>query len=118
MLVTAEEKNQKRNQDQHLAESFDRWNAGEYGKLWSGAVSLKRSKRQRTNSIEEISVRAKTFCLQGQYGRAAKVLASDGLATDKQATFKALEKLHPQELLPDVSLPDDTASNAFQFSEN
>ena len=86
--------------------------------LWSEAVSLKQSKRQRINSIEEISVRAKTLCLQGQFGRAAKVLASEGLAPDNKATFKALEKLHPKELIPDVSLPDDIASNALQFSEN
>ena len=63
-------------------------------------------------------VRAKTLCLQGQFGRAATVLASEGLALDKKATFKALEKLHPKEPLPVVSLPDDTASNAFQFREN
>ena len=111
-------KKQKRNQDQPFAERFDRWNAGECATLWSEAVSLKQSKRQRTNSIEEISVRAKTLFLQGQYGRAAKVLASEGLAPDNKATFKALEKLHPKVPLPDVSLPDDTASNAFQFSEN
>ena len=94
------------------------YDGGEYGKFWSEAVSLKQSKRQRTNSIEEILVRAKTLCLQGQYGRAAKVSASEGLAPNNKATFKALEKLHPKEPLPDVSLPDDTASIAFQFSEN
>ena len=66
-------KKQKRNQDQRLAEHFDCWNAGEHGKLRSEAVSLKQSKRQRTNSIEEISVRGKTMCLQSHYSRAAKV---------------------------------------------
>ena len=81
-------KKQKRNQDQRLAERSDRWNADEYGKLWSEAVSLKQSKRQRTNTIEEISIRAKTLCLQGQFGRAAEVLASEALAPDN----KALEK--------------------------
>ena len=65
-------KKQKRNQDQRLAERFDRWNAGEYGKVWSKAVSLKQSERQTTNSIEELSVRAKKLCLHGQFGRAAK----------------------------------------------
>ena len=84
----------------------------------SEAVSLKQSKRQRTNSIEEISVRAKTLCLQAQFGGAAKVLASEGLAPDKKATFKALEKLHPNEPLAAVSLLDDTTSNAFQFIAN
>ena len=79
---------------------------------------MKQSKRQRTNIIEEISVRAKTLCLQGQFGQAAKVLASEGLAPDNRATFKALEKLHPKEPLPVVNLSDDTATNAFQFSEN
>ena len=58
------------------------------------------------------------MCLEGQYGRAAKVLASEGLAPDIKALFKALEKLHPKEPIPDVSLPDNIASNAFQFSEN
>ena len=58
------------------------------------------------------------MCLQGRFGRAAKVLASEGLAPDNKATFKALEKLHPNEPLSVVSLPDDTASNAFHFSEN
>ena len=86
-------KRQKRNQDQRLAERFDGCNAVEYGKLWSQSVSLKQSKRQSTNSIEEISVRAKTLCLQGQFGRGAKVLASEGLAPDNKATFKALENL-------------------------
>ena len=97
-------KKQKRNQDQRLAERYDRWNAGEYGK--------------RTNSIDEISVRAKTLYLQGQFGRAAKVLASEGLAPDNKSTFKALEELQPKKPLPDVSLPDDTSSTAFQSSEN
>ena len=46
-------KKQKRNQDQRLAERFDRWNAGEYGKLSSEAVSLKQSKRQRTNRLKK-----------------------------------------------------------------
>ena len=86
-------KKQKRNQDQRLAERFDRRNAVAYGKLWSEAVSLKQSKNQSTNSIVEISVRAKKLCLQGQFGRGAKVLASEGLAPDNKATFKALEKL-------------------------
>ena len=58
------------------------------------------------------------LCLQGQFGWAAKVLASEGLAPDNKATFKALEKLHPKEQLPGVSISDNIASNAFQFSEN
>ena len=81
---------------------------------------MKQSKRQRTHSIQEISVREKTLCLQGQFGRAAKYSASEGLAPDNKATFKALESLHPKELLPGVSIPDNIASNdnAFQFIEN
>ena len=86
-------KKEKRNQDQRLAERFDRWNGGEFGKFWSKAVSLKQSKRQRTNRFEEISIRAKTFCLQGQLGRAAKVLASEGLEPDNKATFKTHGKV-------------------------
>ena len=58
------------------------------------------------------------MCLQGQFGKAAEILAPKGLAPDIKATFKALEKLYPKELLPGVCIPDDIASNAFQFSEN
>ena len=58
------------------------------------------------------------MCLQGQFCGAAKVLASEGLAPNNKAPFKALEKLHPKAPLAVVSLLDDTASNAFQFSAN
>ena len=87
------------------------------GGLWSEAVSMKQSKRQ-IKSIEEKTFTAKTLCLQGEFGRAAKVLASECLAPNNKATFKALEKLPPKEPLPGVSIPDDIASNALQFSEN
>ena len=75
-------------------------------------------KKTDKNSIEEKTFTAKTFCLQGQFGRAAKVLASECLAPNNKATFKALEKLPPKEPLPGVSIPDDISSNALQFSEN
>ena len=80
MPVTEEAKKQNRYQDQCLPEHFDRSNAGENEKFWSEAVSMKQSKRQTTNNIEEKTVRAKTLCSQGQFCRAAKVLVSQGVA--------------------------------------
>ena len=88
----------KAQSQQRLAERFDSLNAGEYEKLWSEIVSVKKPKRQTTNSNEEITVRAKTLCLQGHFGRPAKVLASVGLAHNEKAIFKAQKKLHPKEL--------------------
>ena len=58
------------------------------------------------------------MCLQGKFGLADKVLASEGLAPDNKATFKTLGELNSKEPLPAVKIPDDTASNAFQFTEN
>ena len=58
------------------------------------------------------------MCLQGQFARAAKVLASDGLAPNNKGTFKALKNINPKEPLLGVCIHDDIASNAFQFSEN
>ena len=48
-------KKQKRNQDQRLAERFDRWNSGEYGGggLWSEAVPMKQSKRQIKTALKK-----------------------------------------------------------------
>ena len=112
------DKKQKRNQDQRLAERFDCWNTGEYGGALVRSCLHETIKKTDKNSIEEITFRAKTLCLQGQFGRAAKVLASECLAPKNKATFKALEKLQPKESLRGVSIPDDVASNAFQFSEN
>ena len=46
-------KKQKRNQDQRLAERFDRWNAGEYGTLSPEAVSLKQSEIRELTALKK-----------------------------------------------------------------
>ena len=58
------------------------------------------------------------MCLQGQFGLAAKGLTSEGLAPDNKATLEALKKLYQKDPLPGVIIPEDTSSDAFQFSEN
>ena len=57
----------------------------------------------------------KNLCFQGQYGRAAKVLASDGFAPVNKATLDSLKKLHPTEEKPIVV--QNFSSQAYQFSE-
>ena len=34
--------------------------------------------------METLAARAKSLCLQGQFGRAAKILSSDGVAPDNK----------------------------------
>ena len=64
-------KKHKRNQDQRLSDRIDRWNAGEYANLWTEALAMKQAKKKSTNGIEELASRAKTLCMQGQFGRTA-----------------------------------------------
>ena len=67
--------------------------------------------------MDALASRAKSFCLQGQFGRAAKVLSSDGIAPDDTATLNELKKLHPKEKQPDPEFDQDANTNAFQFDE-
>ena len=53
-----------------------------------------------TESIEALAAGAKTQCLQGQFGRAAKTLSSDGVAPDNIQTFRKLKILRPKEEEP------------------
>ena len=109
---------QKRNQDQRLSDRIDRWNAVEYANLWTETLAMKQATKKSTNGIEQLASRAKSLCLQGQFGRAAKILLSEGLAPNSIATLKALEELHPKEVPSTLLLPDNVASSAYHFSDN
>ena len=69
-----------------------------------------------TETIEALAARAKALCLQGQFGRAAKTLSSDGVAPDYIQTFRELKTLHPLEEEPRLSF-QDYSSQAHQFDE-
>ena len=56
--------------------------------------------------------------MQGQFGRVAKILSSEGLAPNSRAILKALEELHPKEVPPTLLQPDNVASSGYQFSDN
>ena len=47
--------------------------------------------------METLAVRANSPCLQGQFGRAIKILSSDGVDPDNKETLKELMNLHPAE---------------------
>ena len=49
---------------------------------------MKQSRKTVTETIEAVAARAKALYLQGQFGRAAKVLSSDGVAPDNMHTFQ------------------------------
>ena len=46
---------------------------------------MNQSSKNSNESIDALASRAKSLCLQGQFGRAAKVLSSDGIAPDNAA---------------------------------
>ena len=56
--------------------------------------------------------------MQGQFGRASRILSSEGLAPNSRSTLKALKELHLKEAPPTLLQKDSVASSAYQFSEN
>ena len=108
-------KKHKQNQENLLSKRCERWKAGDYAGLWYEAASMKQSRKNVTESIEALAARAKALCLQSQFGRAAKILSSDGVAPDIQ-TFRELKTLRPQEEEPRL-LFQDYSSQAHQFDE-
>ena len=78
---------------------------------------MKLTNETSNESIDALASRAKSLCLQGQFGRAAKVLSSDGVAPDNAATLNELKKLHPKEKQLDPQFDQNTNTNAFQFDE-
>ena len=104
-------------QEKQLLSRLERWKSGDYAALLYEAASMKQSNKTSNESMDALASRAKSLCLQGQFGRAAKVLSSDGVAPDNTATLIELEKLHPKEKQPDPEFDQDANTNAFQFDE-
>ena len=73
--------------------------SGDYAGLWYEAASMKQSRKTVTETIEALAARAKALCLQGPFGRAAKILKT----------------LHPLEE-PRLQI-QDYSSQAHQFDE-
>ena len=94
---------------------FERWKSGDQAGLWFEAASMKQAKKQNNDSMETLAVRANSPCLQGQFGRALKILSSDGVDPDNKETLKELMNLHPAEVPPRET--DDYISYAYQFDE-
>ena len=78
---------------------------------------MKQSNKTSNESIDALASRAKSLCLSGQFGRATKVLSSDGVALENAATLNELKKLHPKEKQPDHQFDQDANTNAYQFDE-
>ena len=66
--------------------------------------------------MEALASRAKTFCLQGQFGRAERILSSEGIAPYNRKPLIELKKLHPEE--NEILEPlEDYSCEACQFDE-
>ena len=78
-------------------------------------ASMKQAKKSNS-TMEVLSSRARKLCLQGQFGHAAKVLASKGIASDNTKTLIELEILQPGENKILEPMEDDIRE-AFQFEE-
>ena len=95
---------------------FEGSSSGGYGALWYEAASMKQAKNKSNSTIEALASRAKTICLQGQFGRSAKMLSSEGIAPENRKTLIELKKLHPGENeILDPML--DFSCEAFQFDD-
>ena len=85
-------KKHKQQQENSMMNRFERWRSGEYAALWYEAASLKQAKNKSNSTMEALASRAKALCLQGQFGRAAKILSSEGIAPDNRKTLIELKK--------------------------
>ena len=95
---------------------FESWKNGDYAGLWFEATFMKQAKKINLDSIETVAARAKFLYLQGQFGRAAKILSSDGVAPENKETLKELMNLNPAEEMPPRET-DCYSSYAYQFDE-
>ena len=66
--------------------------------------------------MDALASRAKTVCLQGQFGRAANILSSEGIAPYNKRTLIELRKQHPEENETLEPL-EDYSCEAYQFDE-
>ena len=78
---------------------------------------MKQSNKSSNESIDALASRAKSLCLQGQFGRAAKVPSAEGVAPDNAETLNEFKKLHPKEKQPGHQFDQEANTNAFQFDE-
>ena len=110
-------KKHKQQQEKQLLSRLERWKSGDYAALWYEAASMKQSNKTSNESIDALASSAKSLCLQGQFERAAKVLSSEGVATDNAATLNELKKHHSKEKQPDHQFYSEANTNAYQFDE-
>ena len=66
--------------------------------------------------MKALASRAKTICLQGQFGHATKILSSEGIAPDNRRALIELKKLHPEEN-ENLEPVEDYSCEAYQFDE-
>ena len=85
--------------------------------MWYEVASMKQSIKISHEPIDALKSCVKSLCLQGQFGRATKLLSSDGVTPDNAATLMELKKLRPKEKQPDHQFDKDTNTNAYQFDE-
>ena len=109
-------KKHKQQPERLILTRFERWKNGDYAGLWFEAVTMEQAKKMNHDSMETLAARAKSLCLQGQFGRAAKILSSDGVAPDNKETLNELMILHPAEEVPPRET-DDYSSYFYQFDE-
>ena len=71
------------------------WRSGEYAALWYEAASMKQAKITSKSTMEALAFRARLLFLQGQFGHAAKIVLSVGIAPDNRKDLIELKKIHP-----------------------
>ena len=106
----------KPNQENFSTKGFELWIAVDYAGLWYEAASMKHSRKTVNETIEGPAARAYAYCLQGSFGRSAKMISSDGVASDDILTIGELKSLHLLEGEPRLQF-QDYSSQAYQIDE-
>ena len=87
---------------------FGQWKNNDFAGLWFETASVKQAKNINHNSTESLAARAQSLCIQGPFGRGAKIFSLNGVAPDNKETPKELMNLHPAEVPP-------SETNDYQF---
>ena len=88
----------------------------DYVGLWYEAASMKHSRKTFNETTEGPAARANALCLQVSFGRSAKMISFDGVASDDILTIGELKSLHLLEGEPKLQFQDYN-SQAYQIDE-
>ena len=95
-----------------------KWKAGDIGAVWQEAVAPEPTKRGRkpkpvvVSDLERQKRQVINAAQDGQYGKAARILTSDGMHASSDAVVAKMKELHPASDPPNLTVHDDPPPSA------